>query len=106
MAYVTDNELGSGGDYDVGPKWRRELVRFLKGVDVLIHDAMYTPDDLDQHRGWGHSSYAEAVALAAEAGELGSSCCSTTAPSTTTRRWTSWSRRHRPRRRKRGMPSR
>jgi phosphoribosyl 1,2-cyclic phosphodiesterase len=68
MAYVTDNELGSGGDYDVGPKWRRELVRFLKGVDVLIHDAMYTPDDLDQHRGWGHSSYAEAVALAAEAG--------------------------------------
>ncbi len=67
MAYVTDNELGSGGDYDVGPRWRRKLVRFLEGVDVLIHDAMYTPDDLDQHRGWGHSSYAEAVTLAAEA---------------------------------------
>jgi phosphoribosyl 1,2-cyclic phosphodiesterase len=67
MAYVTDNELGPGGEYDVGLRWRRKLVQFLKDVDVLIHDAMYTPHDLDQHRGWGHSSYAEAVTLAAEA---------------------------------------
>jgi phosphoribosyl 1,2-cyclic phosphodiesterase len=67
MAYVTDNELGSGGDYDVGPRWRSELVAFLDGVDVLIHDAMYAPGDLGQHRGWGHSSTLEAVHLAAEA---------------------------------------
>ncbi len=68
MAYVTDNELGSGGEYEVGPGWRSELVEFLEGVEVLIHDAMYTPDDLEQHRGWGHSSYSEAVALAGDAG--------------------------------------
>lgn len=68
MAYVTDNELGSGGSYDVGPKWRTEFVQFLEGVEVLIHDAMYAPRDLDQHRGWGHSTPSEAVALAAEAG--------------------------------------
>jgi ribonuclease BN (tRNA processing enzyme) len=37
-------------------------------VDLLIHDAMYTPAELDSHRGWGHSSYEEAVELAAEAG--------------------------------------
>ncbi|MBI4421607.1 MAG: MBL fold metallo-hydrolase [Gemmatimonadetes bacterium] len=67
MAYVTDNELGSGGDYRVGPDWHRDFVRFLTGVDVLIHDAMYTDDELDQHRGWGHSSNLEAVALAVEA---------------------------------------
>jgi len=68
MAYVTDNELGPGGSYDTPPSWRRELVQFLSGVDLLIHDAMYTPAELDSHRGWGHSSYEEAVELAADAG--------------------------------------
>jgi phosphoribosyl 1,2-cyclic phosphodiesterase len=68
MAYVTDNELGPGGSYDTPPSWRRELVKFLSGVDLLIHDAMYTTTELDSHRGWGHSSYEEAVELAADAG--------------------------------------
>ena len=68
MAYVTDNELGSGGSYDMPPSWRTDLIKFLNGVDLLIHDAMYTPEELEQHRGWGHSSYEEAVALAADAG--------------------------------------
>jgi phosphoribosyl 1,2-cyclic phosphodiesterase len=67
-AYVTDNELGPGGSYGTPGSWRRDLVQFLKGVDLLIHDAMYTPEELDTHRGWGHSSYEEAVELAAEAG--------------------------------------
>jgi len=67
MAYVTDNELGSGGDYDVGPTWRRDFVSFLTGVDLLIHDGMYTPEELGRHRGWGHSSNVEAVELAVEA---------------------------------------
>lgn len=68
MAYVTDNELGPGGNYGTPDSWRRDLVQFLKGVDLLIHDAMYTPEELDTHRGWGHSSYEEAVELAAETG--------------------------------------
>src|SRR5438034_680696 len=54
MAYVTDNELGGGGQYEVPASWRRDFVTFLKGVDLLIHDAMYTPKELEQHRGWGH----------------------------------------------------
>jgi phosphoribosyl 1,2-cyclic phosphodiesterase len=68
MAYVTDNELGPGGHYDTSPSWRKELTTFLGNVDVLIHDAMYTPKELEQHRGWGHSTFEEAVALAADAG--------------------------------------
>jgi len=68
MAYVTDNELGAGGQYDVPASWRRDFVAFLKGVDLLIHDAMYTPKELEQHRGWGHSTYEEAVTLAQDAG--------------------------------------
>jgi phosphoribosyl 1,2-cyclic phosphodiesterase len=68
VAYVTDNELGSGGAYDVGPSWRRDFLDFLDGATVLIHDAMFTPAELAHHRGWGHSSYREALKLAAEAG--------------------------------------
>ena len=68
MAYVTDNELGAGGEYEVPKTWRRDFVTFLKGVDLLIHDAMYTPDELEEHRGWGHSTYEEAVTLAQDAG--------------------------------------
>ena len=68
MAYVTDNELGSGGHYDVPRTWRHDFVTFLNGVDLLIHDAMYTPQELEEHRGWGHSTYEEAVTLAHDAG--------------------------------------
>jgi len=68
LAYVTDNELGPGGHYDVPATWRRDFVGFLSGVDVLIHDAMYTPQELEAHRGWGHSTYEEAVILAQDAG--------------------------------------
>jgi ribonuclease BN (tRNA processing enzyme) len=68
LAYVTDNELGPGGNYGVGPQWREEFVRFLRGVEVLVHDAMYTGPELEQYQGWGHSSFEEAVAVAAEAG--------------------------------------
>ena len=67
MAYVTDNELGRGGEYDVGPGWRKELVEFLADTDVMIHDAMYTSGELERHRGWGHSSNLEAIELASEA---------------------------------------
>jgi len=68
LAYVTDNELGPGGLYPVPATWRKDFVEFLKGADVLVHDAMYTPAELETHRGWGHSTYEEAVLLATEAG--------------------------------------
>jgi phosphoribosyl 1,2-cyclic phosphodiesterase len=68
IAYVTDNELGPGGHYAIPASWRRDLVAFLENAELLIHDAMYTPQELEQHRGWGHSTFEEAVALAADAG--------------------------------------
>jgi ribonuclease BN (tRNA processing enzyme) len=52
----------------VSGTWRRDFLAFLKDVDLLIHDAMYTPKELERHRGWGHSTYEEAVTLALEAG--------------------------------------
>lgn len=68
MAYLTDNELGSGGSYDVPPDWREQLVRFLRGVDTLIHDGMYPESIIEARAGWGHSTPQQAIALAGEAG--------------------------------------
>lgn len=67
IAFVPDNEL-SGGEYDVGASWREEFVRFLGGTSVLVHDAMYTAEELPGFDGWGHSSHLEAVQIAHEAG--------------------------------------
>lgn len=63
LVFITDNELGAGG----GRRFR-EFVQFVKGCDLLVHDAQYLPQEMAQHRGWGHSTYEEAVALALEAG--------------------------------------
>jgi phosphoribosyl 1,2-cyclic phosphodiesterase len=67
LAYVTDNEL-AGELHGVGPEWRPKLVDFLGGVHTLVHDATNAASQARERRGWGHSSAAESVALAAEAG--------------------------------------
>jgi len=68
LAYVTDNEVGPGGNYEVGSDWRDRFIKFLDGVDTLIHDSMYTEEEVKKYSGWGHSSFVEAVDVAAEAG--------------------------------------
>ena len=67
LAYLTDNELGTGGNYDVPEDWRAQLVQFLGGVDTLIHDGMYSEALLESRLGWGHSTPDQAVGLAKEA---------------------------------------
>lgn len=67
IAYLTDNELGTGGHYDLPANWREGLVERLAGVDTLIHDAMYSESMIDARAGWGHSTPSQAVDLAAEA---------------------------------------
>jgi len=59
MVFITDNELGMSD-------WHRfdDFVQFVRGCDLLIHDAQYLPEEMENHRGWGHSTYEEAVHLA------------------------------------------
>jgi phosphoribosyl 1,2-cyclic phosphodiesterase len=66
LVYVTDNELGPGGSYEVTPDWRERLVEFVGGADTLIHDAMYLDQIIQARAGWGHSTPRQAVDLAAE----------------------------------------
>jgi phosphoribosyl 1,2-cyclic phosphodiesterase len=68
LAYVTDNELGAGGNYEVPEDWRARLAATLRDVDTLVHDAMYTDELLETRAGWGHSTARQAVELAAECG--------------------------------------
>jgi len=64
-AIVTDHERGNA-------TMEEALLNFCEGVDFLIYDAQYTPDELETRRHWGHSSWAEGAEIAAKAkvGEL------------------------------------
>jgi phosphoribosyl 1,2-cyclic phosphodiesterase len=67
IAYIPDNEL-VGGHYDMPHGWYESLCSFLDGVDVLIHDAMFTDEEYQTFAGWGHSTFRDAVRLAEDAG--------------------------------------
>ncbi len=68
LVYVSDSELAAHPRYDSPPDWRQRMVEFARGASVLVHDTTYTTEEYDHHRGWGHSTYAEGVQLACEAG--------------------------------------
>jgi phosphoribosyl 1,2-cyclic phosphodiesterase len=69
FVYISDNELGSdgGGSYSTRAGWRQELVEFIRGAALLVHDATYTTEEYETHRGWGQSTAEDAVALALDA---------------------------------------
>lgn len=68
IVFIPDNELDRDGDHADSASTRDALVDFARGASLLIHDAMYTGAEYMDHRGWGHSSYRDAVdfAIAAE----------------------------------------
>jgi len=70
IAYVTDHEpfWNSPGPAFHHPGDQRHI-EFLKGADLVIHDAQYTEEEYKTKRGWGHSTvdYATDVAVAAGA---------------------------------------
>jgi phosphoribosyl 1,2-cyclic phosphodiesterase len=69
LVYVSDNELGPAtGKFSTPTGWHDKFREFCRGAKVLIHDTMYTTEEYDHHRGWGHSTYSEGVELALAAG--------------------------------------
>jgi phosphoribosyl 1,2-cyclic phosphodiesterase len=67
VVYIPDNEL-IGGAYPVADGWYDRLVQFIADADLLLHDAMFTPQEYSQKEGWGHSTFDQALALAERAG--------------------------------------
>ena len=83
LAYITDHEpygLGNGsGSASETSAQRgqrssfshggdRRLIDFVRGADLLIQDAQYTPEEYTARRGWGHGSNEYVTDLAVEAG--------------------------------------
>ncbi len=59
LVYITDVEHADGIDPHV--------VALADNADLLIHDAQYTPEELLEKKGWGHSSWEQAVEVAERA---------------------------------------
>jgi phosphoribosyl 1,2-cyclic phosphodiesterase len=60
ISYITDHEHTPGDD-------NIPLREFVQGSDLLIYDSAYTPEEFKDRRGWGHSTWEEAVNLAQNA---------------------------------------
>jgi len=46
----------------------REMIKFLRDVDLLILDSQYDSKEYQEHLGWGHGCVDDSVALALQAG--------------------------------------
>jgi phosphoribosyl 1,2-cyclic phosphodiesterase len=57
IAVISDHEHGDQG-IDAA------VHRFVEGADVMVYDAAYTHEEYDRYKGWGHSTWQAAVALA------------------------------------------
>jgi phosphoribosyl 1,2-cyclic phosphodiesterase len=61
LLYVPDREHGI-------PELDLLIREQAHGADVLIHDSQYTPEEYEQRKGWGHSTWLETVRVAQDAG--------------------------------------
>lgn len=55
-------------DIEHGETINEDIVEFAAGADLLVHEAQYTDEELKRFRGWGHSSYSQAIEVAKRAG--------------------------------------
>lgn len=60
IVYASDHEHGNATADET-------LREYSRDADILVYDAQYTPEEYERRRGWGHSTWREAVALAASA---------------------------------------
>ena len=64
FAYVTDNELDPPSKQTTT---YNEWISWLRGVDLLVHDAMYLDEEQQGTHGWGHSLISQTLQLATDA---------------------------------------
>ena len=41
-----------------------EVQRFVSGADIMVYDGMYSDDEYEKFKGWGHSTWQEGLQLA------------------------------------------
>ncbi|HTU00723.1 MAG TPA: response regulator [Candidatus Sulfotelmatobacter sp.] len=69
IVYATDNELPAFWKARGGPTTHEvsRFLRFFADADLLIHDAQFTPEELERRHGWGHSSWTDVLDIAVAA---------------------------------------
>ena len=67
VAYVSDHQSPKNPDGTEGTTVAESVVDLCRGVDLLIHDAQYWPDEWGPKNDWGHCTIDYAVRVAAEA---------------------------------------
>ncbi|HWR98733.1 MAG TPA: MBL fold metallo-hydrolase [Candidatus Methanoperedens sp.] len=65
LVFLTDNELSQ---VHPGGRVAAEYRGFAAGADLLLHDGEFTAEEYRHTRGWGHSTWEEALDLALAAG--------------------------------------
>lgn len=70
VTYIGDHEpfCRLSGENDMSRNQDAEILEFAKGSDLLIREAQYTEREYKTKKGWGHSTFDEAVKFGAEAG--------------------------------------
>ena len=63
FAFLTDNEVRAQN----GKTSYQEFVDFIRGTDLVVHDAQYTEETYRMRIGWGHSTYQQVAELVQEA---------------------------------------
>ncbi|MBD9650270.1 MBL fold metallo-hydrolase (plasmid) [Ensifer sp. PDNC004] len=60
LVYITDHE--------VAPGWNEQATALMEGADLVLFDAAYTGMEYENRKGWGHSTWEDAVRLARASG--------------------------------------
>lgn len=64
FVFMSDNELDHP---DIAKVSYKKHLDFVKGADVLVHDAQYKKGEMSKCKGYGHSSWQKAVSFAKQA---------------------------------------
>jgi len=69
VVYISDHEPYHrlSGDNEHNRKLDREIDEFARGADLYIREAQYTDEEYPGKRGWGHSTWSDALESAHEA---------------------------------------
>jgi len=70
ICYLSDHETFGklNGENDIARRQDEGINNFVRGCDLLIREAQYTEAEYAPRRGWGHSTFDDAVRGAVEAG--------------------------------------
>ncbi|HKO04935.1 MAG TPA: response regulator [Candidatus Acidoferrales bacterium] len=70
LVYLTDHEpyCRLSGENELNLRLDREVDEFVRGADLYIREAQFTEEEYPRKRGWGHSTWRDAVDSAHAAG--------------------------------------